>query len=80
MTEYDNTNRWTLNNEIAKKTKDTDKDYGGSIDIDGKKYWLNGWIKKGANGPFISGTVKLKEPKADPISTGRRDMDDDIPF
>ncbi len=82
MTQYDNTNRWTLNNKIKEKTQDTDRDYGGTINIDGKEYWLNGWIKKGANGTFMSGTVKPKEPKkSDPITSGRNaDMDDDIPF
>jgi hypothetical protein len=89
MTEYDNTNRWTLNKNKEKRDEG-DKDYNGSVNIDGKEYWLNGWIKNGKNGAFISGTVKAKEPRgqsapkrSDPISSGRSlkvDMDDDVPF
>lgn len=88
MSEYDNTNRWTLNKNKEKRDQ-SDKDYSGSVNIDGKEYWLNGWVKNGKNGPFISGTVRPKEPRgqavpkrADPISTGRfnDDMNDDVPF
>ncbi len=57
---YDNTNRWTLNKNTEKRD-DKDRDYKGSIDVDGKQYWLSGYIKHGTNGPFISGTVKPKD-------------------
>lgn len=60
MTEYDKTNRWTLNKNKDKR-EDRDRDYGGTVNIEGREYWLNGWIKQGPNGTFISGTVKLKE-------------------
>ena len=86
---YDNTNRWTLNKN-AEKEQDTHADYKGKINVDGVEYWLNGWIKDGPNGKFISGTIKPKEArrppperKSDPISTGRQryhDLDDDIPL
>lgn len=94
MADFDNTNRWTLNKNKEKRD-DKDKDYNGSVNIDGKEYWLNGWIKQGKNGAFISGTVKPKDQpqaaKRDPISSGRLpakqsimpddDMGgDDIPF
>lgn len=90
---YDNTNRWTLN-KVVNKQSDTHADYSGRINVNGVEYWLNGWIKDGPNGKFISGnikplvpsiseqaTAKIKRP--DPISTGRprnADMNDDIPF
>jgi hypothetical protein len=57
---YDNTNRWTLNKN-ADKQSDTHADYNGKINVDGKEYWLNGWIKDGPNGKFISGTIKAKD-------------------
>lgn len=56
---YDNTNRWTLNKN-ERKEKETHPDYKGSINVDGVEYWLDGWIKEGANGKFISGSIKPK--------------------
>jgi len=43
-------------------------DYRGSFTLDGKTYELAGWTKsrRSDGRPFISGSVKLKEPKADP--------------
>jgi hypothetical protein len=56
---YDNTNRWTLNKN-ARKEQDNHPDYKGQINVDGVDYWLDGWIKDGANGKFISGSLKPK--------------------
>jgi hypothetical protein len=82
---YDNTNRWTLNKN-ARKEQDSHADYQGKINVEGKDYWLNGWIKDGPNGKFISGTIKAigeqstgrhsyspggQVRREDPISTGR---------
>ena len=81
---YDNTNRWTLNKN-ANKRKDTDCDYTGSINIDGVDCWLNGWVKDGPKGKFISGTVKPKDvtPRQNnytaPPSARRMQDDDFIP-
>lgn len=82
---YDNTNRWTLNKNDRKES-DSHPDYKGKINIDGVDYWLDGWIKEGANGKFISGSVKPK----DGASNGTRprsqaaafdtDLDSDVPF
>ena len=33
-----------------KKTRDTDRDYGGSATIAGVEYWVSGWIKEGQEG------------------------------
>jgi hypothetical protein len=55
---YDKTNRWSLNKN--QKDKPEDRDYKGEINIDGKEYWLSGYIKQGRNGAFISGTIKAK--------------------
>lgn len=95
MTEYNNTNRFSLFKNKDKRD-DKDRDYSGTVNIDGVEYWLNGYIAQSRNGAFISGTVKPKNPpqsisqqavskikKPDPISSGRSlrdDMQDDVPF
>jgi hypothetical protein len=60
---YDNSNRWTLNKN-ARKTQDSHADYTGKIDVNGVEYWLNGWIKDGPKGKFISGTIKRRDAEA----------------
>jgi hypothetical protein len=92
---YDNTNRWTLNKNAGKQ-QETHADYNGKINVEGKDYWLNGWIKDGPNGKFISGSIKAvgeqaqpaKTYPADRITTGRLppkqsimpEEDSEIPF
>ena len=83
---YDNTNRWTLNKN-DRKEKDSHPDYKGSINVDGVDYWLDGWIKDGANGKFISGSIKPKDGASNGQSRQRpqpaafdTDLDDDVPF
>src|SRR3990167_6733572 len=55
--EYDNTNRWVLF-ENNRKRNSKDSDYNGTINIDGREYWLNGWESNGK--AVASGTVKPK--------------------
>lgn len=83
---YDNTNRWTLNRNDRKET-DRHPDYKGSLNVDGVDYWIDGWVKDGANGKFISGTLKPKEARKDAYShqDGSRECrpvedDSDVPF
>jgi hypothetical protein len=87
MPQYDNTNRFTLNKNKNKREGKKDADYGGSINVNGVEYWLNGWITNSSNGPFISGSIRPKEQKQeqrrypdDRITSGRRDLDDEVPF
>jgi hypothetical protein len=61
--------------------------------IDGVMYYVSGWLKQGAKGPFLSLAFKRKDDqpvreqrtkpalrRADPISTGKqvRPIDDDM--
>jgi hypothetical protein len=85
---YDNTNRWTLNKN-DRKEKETHPDYKGSLNVDGVDYWIDGWIKEGANGKFISGSLKpknnasqLAQPRGVlPVANGGIDAtSDSVPF
>lgn len=63
---YDNTNKGTLGKN-KRKTQDTHPEYSGSINIEGKDYWLSAWLKTNKqNGEkFFSLSVKPKEAKKD---------------
>jgi len=56
---YDNTNSVVIfkNN---KKEKDTQPEYKGTVNVDGKEYEISLWVKEGKNGKFFSG--KIQEP------------------
>jgi hypothetical protein len=77
---YDNTNRWTLNKN-DRKEKETHPDYKGKLNVDGVDYWIDGWIKEGANGKFISGSLKPVEQRGQPGPQPRAsafESDDDL--
>ena len=78
-----------------RKEKDTHPDRTGTAMIDGVMYYVSGWIKQGSKGQFLSLAFKRKDDqpareqrsqptsaprRPDPISSGRSDMDDEIPF
>lgn len=74
--QYDNTNSGALfrNNE---KTKETDRDYSGTLNVAGEEFWLSGWIRVSKKGDkFLSLSIKPKDTPAAP----RGDPGDEIPF
>jgi hypothetical protein len=81
MTEYDNTNRGAL---FKNDRRETDKhpEYSGTINVDGRDYWLSAWVKDGKKGKFFSLSVKAKEDRNRNPNAGKQDagMDDEIPF
>ena len=75
--EYDNTNRGSLFDN-DKKEKDTHPDFAGSINVDGKEYWLNGWKKTSKAGKrFFSLSVK---PKDGAVKKSAEADGDEIPW
>jgi len=91
MSNYDNTNRGSIwKND--KKITDNHPDFTGSLNVEGKEYWVSAWKRKqGAKegSPALSFSVSEKEQKPQqPVShsmnAGNPQPDDgfndDIPF
>jgi hypothetical protein len=81
--EYDNTNSGALFKN-AKKQKDTQPDYRGSLNVEGTDYWISAWLKTSKKGEkFMSLAVTLQdEQKQDKPAPGGPGggFDDDLPF
>jgi hypothetical protein len=84
--EYDNTNRGVMFKN-DRKEKETHPDLKGSINIDGKEFWLSGWSRvtgKGDKMLSLSVTPKEAQGKAMPAQAKQTasapEIDDDMPF
>lgn len=61
--QYDNTNSGTLfKNDVSGKSENF-PGYGGSLNVEGKEYFISAWVKEGKSGKFFSLSVKPKEAK-----------------
>ena len=74
MAEYNNTNTFTLNKN-DKGDNPKRPDYTGNLNVDGIEFRVSGWIREGAKGKFISGSVQLKE-----VTTSNATNEEDAPF
>ena len=66
-----------------RKTKDTHPDRSGSAMIDGREYWMSGWIKKGAKGQFLTLSFKPKQTEEARVPGSvdtAIDLNDQIPW
>ena len=81
--EYDNTKRGAL---FANRRKETDNhpDFTGTINFDGKDYWLSGWKKISRGGDMYLSLSVGQEKTGNPKETEKNDKGelnaDDIPF
>jgi hypothetical protein len=83
MTEYDKTNTFVLFVN-DKQGNDKRPDRTGTLNVGGVEYFIDGWIKNGQKGPFLSGKIKPKDAakaakRIDPERGPEADTDD-IPF
>ena len=81
--DYDNTNKGALfRNDDKDPNDDKDRDYSGSIDVEGAEYWISGWVRTSKNGKkYLSLSVKPKQDK--PAASKKPRADDfgnEIPF
>jgi hypothetical protein len=73
MADYDNTNTFVLfKNDKGDNPKRPD--YTGNANVDGIEFRISGWIREGANGKFISGSVQMKE------AAKSVENNEDVPF
>jgi hypothetical protein len=86
MTDYDNTNRGALFRN-DKASSDKHPTHTGKINVEGRDYYLNAWVKEGKKGKFFSLSVKPvdEQPGGSPDRFAKPkgaevDMDDSIPF
>jgi hypothetical protein len=86
VSDYDNTNRGVMFKN-DRKEQATHADYRGTINVEGKDYWLNCWVKESKKDgrKFFSLSVKEKGVNAPPqipqaAETGTPDFDDEVPF
>lgn len=84
--EYDNRNSGALfKNDKQGNAKRPD--YSGSINVDGRDYWISAWLKEGQKGKFMSLSVKPKDaqpgghPERHTKAKGAEmELDDSVPF
>lgn len=85
MSDYDNTNRGAIWKNDEKRGE---RDFTGSLDVDGIEYWVSGW-KRAPNAnpkaPALKFTVRKKELRAAdarrrPQQSAPPPPDDDIPL
>jgi hypothetical protein len=73
---YDESNRGAL--FVEEKQKETDRDYSGTLNVEGREFWISGWVKTSKKGQkFLSLSIK---PKVGTPSTRarREDLEDEI--
>jgi hypothetical protein len=83
MSDYDNTNRGSIwKND--KQTTPNHPDFTGSINVEGKEFWVSAWKRKAdANpkAPALSFSVQPKEAKVEEARAPASEFQDDpIPF
>lgn len=86
MSNFDKTNTGIISKN-DRKEKDTHPDIRGSINVEGREFWVDGWRKErnDGSGSFYSLSVKPKDAPAQkpaPKAPARQAFDDsdDVPF
>jgi hypothetical protein len=66
------------------KSKETDRDYRGELNVEGREFWVSAWIKQGKRGKFMSLAIQAKDAARKPEQGAAKpigdDLDDLVPF
>ena len=80
-------NKGNLFRRKKEKTSETQSDYDGLLNVEGKIYWFNGWLNTAKDGSkYLSVAIRSREPKQEQQQkvrvVGGTDVDpnDEIPF
>jgi len=78
MPHYDNTNRGAIWNN-QRKESDKHPDFTGSLNVEGKEYYVSAWRKEpnGDRSPVLSFSIKAKDAVSEPSATK---VSEDVPF
>lgn len=80
---YDNTNRGQIWGNDRKES-DRHPDYKGSLNVEGKEYWVSAWKRKpdaNPKAPALSFSIQPKENQQPAQQQpGGESFEDDIPF
>ena len=82
MSEYDNNNRGAFWKNDKRET-DKHPHYTGSLNVEGKDYWVSAWKSDGSNpkAPLVSFSIKAKDAvQAKNTPAPDFNNDDDIPW
>ena len=80
MADFDNTSRGSLFRN-DKKTDEKHPDMSGTLNVEGKEYWISGWKKTSKAGTgFISLSVRPKQEQASKPSVPAKKVKEDDPF
>lgn len=64
-----------------KKTLPNHPDYRGDVKVEGKLYWMSGWIKETkAGAKFLSISLTPKDEQSSPAPSRPTFDDDEMPF
>ena len=75
---YDNSGTISKND---RKVKDNHPDIRGKCTIDGREFWISGWLREGSSGKFYSLAFQPKDEQASSTRTRPAIEDsDEIPF
>lgn len=85
--QYDNTNKGALFKNDDKRN-DKDPDYKGTVNVDGREFWISGWIRTPRDTTkkkFIGFSIKPKDDRPPaPVARAKPEPAeferDDVPF
>jgi hypothetical protein len=68
---YDNLHGALFKN--ADKVKETDRDYGGELSIEGTEYWVSGWVNTSKKGAKYLALILKPKDNAKPTTASTAD-------